>query len=766
MITRKKTPRPSSLPAFFQSLSLGMHCGKGVWILFATLLLLSLLAGANFETARRVYVAGQIAESDVVADHDARVEDETATKARKKQLQASQPPIYDLSMEPYSQFHGRIVDILGGLNTGGLLTADPALQKIVEEFGQPVADEIFMELANPDVQNYILKKILPRVRDQLSEGVVGDIRAARVGRSGAIIRNLDTNTETIRSDIRSLPDIQSLLAELSAQLRHARELKPPARRAINTLFSALMPASLTLNREVTQQRANEVIANVSPVYYQVEKGELILRKGERVSREQQMRLQALYKSAADPLRWDIAAGTFLLSLILSIGFFMAPSGKPGTPLRCKDLYLISIVLAFFGISAKGVYIFATYMDSPSLLNSLAIAFPVAGSVGLVAMVFAARRYCTMGLMLSLFCMLMFKENYQLFFYYFLSGMLATWLVTRAQNRQDVVWSIIPLTIGLFLIWFAIAFLDHIPSYEISMQCIAVVLNSLLSLIILFSFSPVLEMAFGYSTRFRLMELMSLEQPLMQEIMVTIPGTYHHSLVVATMVEAGAKAIGANSLLCKVAALYHDAGKLSYPEYFIENQFGAPNKHDRLAPSMSALILLSHVKKGTELAQKNNLGQEIIDIIQQHHGTRMMQFFYQKALNIGEKPQDSNYCYPGPKPQSKEAAILMLADSVEASSRTLSDPTPARIKSHIDKIIKGIFAEGQLDESELTFKDLHYISENFQKILIGLFHQRIAYPETKIQSKAQEKANNQDKNESNSDKIKDIPQTESSAKNAA
>ena len=242
-----------------------------------------------------------------------------------------------------------------------------------------------------------------------------------------------------------------------------------------------------------------------------------------------------------------------------------------------------------------------------------------------------------------------------------------------------------------------------------------------------------------------MELMSLEQPLMQELMVTAPGTYHHSLVVANMVEAGAKAIGANSLLCKVAALYHDVGKLSYPEYFIENQFGGPNKHDKLAPSMSALILLSHVKKGTELAERYNLGQDIADIINQHHGTRIIRFFYQKALNLGEKPRESDFSYAGPRPQTKEAAILMLADSVEASSRTLSDPTPARIKTHIDTIIKGIFSEGQLDESELTFKDLHFLSENFQRILTGIFHQRIAYPEAKLSDAARNEARASAKN---------------------
>ena len=292
-------------------------------------------------------------------------------------------------------------------------------------------------------------------------------------------------------------------------------------------------------------------------------------------------------------------------------------------------------------------------------------------------------------------------------------MLFTWLVVSAYSRQDAIFSLLPFACGQIIIWASMLMLAQTPLEVYPQQLICTVISSILSLFLLFATSPILEQIFGYCTRFRLMELMSLEQPLMQQLMVTAPGTYHHSLIVANMVEAGANAIGANSMLCKVAALYHDIGKTSYPEYFIENQFGRPNRHDKLAPSMSALILLSHVKKGVEMAQKYKLGREISDIIQQHHGTRSMQFFYQKALKMGENPVESDYSYLGPRPQTKESAIIMLADSVEASSRTLTDPTPARIKSHIDKIVKGIFAEGQLDESELTFKDLHFLSENFQ-----------------------------------------------------
>ncbi len=737
MTTQKKTARPASILALIHTLKARHHCGWGLWALIGTLLFLSLLAGANFEAVQRVYVAGQVAENDVIADRDILVEDAQATKARRKQVLLLQPPVYDLSLEPYTQFQSRILEILRSLNSGGHRSAsDQSLQRLVEELTPAVADEVLPELALPDVQTYLLKKLLPQIRERMAEGLVGDIRAARVARSGAIIRNLDTSAEILRTDITALPDVQSFLAEISSQIRQAPSLNPQSRRAINILLSATLPASLTLNREATQKRGAAVVATVEPVYYQIQKGELVLRKGERVSREQQIKLQTLYKSAADPMRWSTAGGAFLCALLLAVGFFVAPSGKPGTPLRCKDMLLISLLLLLFGIGAKSVYLLSLRMDSVGLFNSFAAAFPVAGAVGLVAMVFAARRYCPMGLLLSFFCMLMLQADYPLFIYYFLSGMLATWLVSNAQSRQDVVWSVIPLTVGQLLVWLGTTLLAQTHPTEMPVQLTAVAINSLLSLILLFAVSPVLELTFGYSTRFRLMELMSLEQPLMQELMVTIPGTYHHSLVVANMVEAGAKAIGANSLLCKVAALYHDVGKLSYPEYFIENQFGGPNKHDKLAPSMSALILLSHIKKGTELADRYKLGQEITDIIRQHHGTRLIRFFYQKALNLGEKPRESDFSYPGPRPQTKEAAILMLADSVEASSRTLSDPTPARIKNHIDAIIKGIFSEGQLDESELTFKDLHFLSENFQRILTGIFHQRIAYPETKIKAVTQ------------------------------
>lgn len=716
-----------SLADTLRSLCSIHHCGYGFGILVAVMLGLSFLANVNFEQRPTVYIAGSIAEHDITASRELLVEDTAATNLRRERLIASQPSVFDLNYKVYDTFHTNIVSLFREINNVDFSQDYTVMTELVETLPTDMAEEIIAQLSRPEVEKYALEELLPAIHEALHNGLVSDIRLARVGSAGIIIRVQDTGEEIFRPDITVLPDIQATLLQIHNTLYQKTNLSQQAKRALTLMLSTFMPPSLTFNEHATETLTKTATAQIKPVYYTVQKGEVVLRKGDIVTHKHQIILQAMHKATDSWLQWHFSLGLFGIALCICIGLFMAPSGKPSTPLRCKDHILMALLLAFFVIAAKIVYILGFERGEQSTIMALAYAFPVGGAIGLVAMVFAARRYCTMGILLSLFVTVMFHESIGLFFFHFLSGMLTTWLVTRAQHRQDVVWSIIPLSIGQIFFWLAATLLHQSPLEQYPMQLICVILNSSISIMILFAFSPILELVFGYTTRFQLMELMSLEQPLMQEMMVTIPGTYHHSLVVANMVEAGASVIGANSLLCKVAALYHDAGKLQYPEYFIENQFGARNKHDKLAPSMSALIIISHTKKGTELAEKHKLGREIIDIIRQHHGTRMVRFFYQKAVDLGENPRESDYCYPGPRPQTKEAAILMLADSVEASSRTLSDPTPARLKSHIDTIVKGIFSEGQLDESELTFKDLHKISEQFNRVLAGIFHQRIAYP---------------------------------------
>jgi putative nucleotidyltransferase with HDIG domain len=200
-------------------------------------------------------------------------------------------------------------------------------------------------------------------------------------------------------------------------------------------------------------------------------------------------------------------------------------------------------------------------------------------------------------------------------------------------------------------------------------------------------------------------------------MINAPGTYHHSVIVGNLVEAAAEAVGVNPLLARVSSYYHDIGKIKMPEYFVENQSVSPSKHEKLTPHMSTMIITSHVKEGVDLAKQYKLPPTIIEIIKQHHGSALITYFYQKAKEQGlESLVENDYKYPGPKPQTRVAALVMMADAVEASSRVLNEPTPARITALVDKIINHIFLDGQLDECELTFKDISEIKRRFTYVL--------------------------------------------------
>jgi len=275
------------------------------------------------------------------------------------------------------------------------------------------------------------------------------------------------------------------------------------------------------------------------------------------------------------------------------------------------------------------------------------------------------------------------------------------------------------------------YLNYLSIKEISRNLGYGLINGFLASIFAYGLIMILEYLFNRTTDMTLLELSDLNHPLMRQLALQAPGTYHHSLMVGNLSEAAAEAIGGNGLLARVGAYYHDIGKMEKPEYFVENQARGRNPQEKLTPTMSSLILLNHVRKGSEMARTLRLPQVVEAFIEQHHGTSLMSFFYQKAVeqNKGEYVSDTEFRYPGPRPQTKETAIVMLADAVEATSRTLKEPSPSRIKQMVDHMIDERFKSGELDESPLTLQDLTKISLSFQKILNGLFHRRIEYPKT-------------------------------------
>jgi len=320
-------------------------------------------------------------------------------------------------------------------------------------------------------------------------------------------------------------------------------------------------------------------------------------------------------------------------------------------------------------------------------------------------------------------------------YVFIGSLTAAFSVIRCKKRSALikggmyVSAVNIITAGIILLLMGDIFSHAAPVSILFAAMSGIIVASMVSIVL-----PFVEYAFGISTDISLVELLDLDQPLMRRLMITAPGTYHHSVIVGNLAEAAAEVVGANPLLARVTAYYHDIGKVKMPEYFVENQSMTISKHDRLTPHMSSMILISHVKEGAELARQHKLPKSVIDIIQQHHGTNLITYFYKKAVE--QQPMHTlqeDYRYPGPKPQTRVAAIVMMADAVEAASRALEDPTPARISALVDKVINSVFLDGQMDECEITLKDISVIKKRFSYILTGIFHKRIAYPEISAQS---------------------------------
>ena len=706
------------------------HSKLGLLVLAAAILCISLLASVNFHSTPQYLVSGDLAEEDIIAPKSFTLYDAEATKAKREQVAQLEPGIFELNVDAFSVLRNAVQEIFYKLNTSTTEEVNQFRLQISQDRQTEVQDAIIRIWGSTQSQGLVSSRVLPFLESRLRVGVVRDSREFLEFRGGILLQDPVTETRDFHLDTSNIYDLKSLAVDLNLYLKDELRASSQIRQAVTLLLEPVIPPSLIYNAELTAANVEKAMSNVRPVEYEIRKGDTLLRKGERISREKQLRVNALWQSMDRRFMVMPFLGMLMTSLILTLGLFISPSGRRGNLVTRRDLLLVSFVLLIFAVLSKFLALHGEGLSDAAFFNSetLPYAFPVAGAAGLASMVFSARRYCVTGLLLAFLCTVMAGAGLSLFLFYFLGCMANTWLVSRAQTRNEMFFSIIPLSLVLLLIWFGCAAFDSVGPINYSAGIAAVLLHSVGTLVVVFALSPILEIIFNYTTRFKLMELMNMEQPLLQELMMAAPGTYHHSLIMANMAEAGAKAVGANALLCKVAALYHDIGKLAKPEYFIENLMGRENRHDRLAPSMSALILISHAKRGVELAQQHKLGDEIMDIIRQHHGTNVIRYFYEKAKDLGENPKEEDYRYPGPRPQTKEAAIIMLADAVEASSRVLNDPLPGRIQSHIDKIMRNIFAEGQLDESALTFKDLHRLSETFMRIITGVFHHRIEYPD--------------------------------------
>ncbi len=464
----------------------------------------------------------------------------------------------------------------------------------------------------------------------------------------------------------------------------------------------------------------------------IKKGEIIVREGERIDNEALNKLSTLkllHDEEGFTLKKFLSLLVILFMSIVLLYEYAARTIKKFV-LTHKDIIFCALFLIFMTLLIKVLQLFFNYIYIDTAHFVYIIPILLFGII--LRTVFFSEAAIIFSIFFSITVSLTFNNSFPILLYTLIGSILASFFSGRCETRNAIVKAGLysAFFLGIFVVFLGFVTGDSIA--DAPPKVAFILLNGIGSSFIALGLLPVIENLFGYTTDIKLLELANLEHPLLKEMMVDAPGTYHHSIIIGNLSEAAAESIGAHPLLTRVSAYYHDIGKLKMPHYFIENKTDFEDAHKSLTPSMSALIILSHVKEGVELAEKYKLGRKITEIIAQHHGTRLVSFFYNRAKEQEDPKlhivEEKDFRYAGPKPQTKEAGIVMLADAVEAASRLLEDPTPKRIESHVQQIIENIFLDGQLDECELTLKDLHAIQNSFIKILLGIFHHRVEYPE--------------------------------------
>ncbi len=497
--------------------------------------------------------------------------------------------------------------------------------------------------------------------------------------------------------------------------------------AAGSFIEASIRPDLVLSKDRTSLEKETILATVAPIFkaWEVEKNELIIEKGKRVTARhiaQISQLKSIFRPGTKPTFFFGIILLFLLLGLIAAIYASFTNTKNGNILKnTKNVGMI--LLNMLGIMIISDFIVRS--PPPSYFIPMA-------SMGMILVLVVGFNAAFLAiLVLSLLISLLIGGGIEVLLVLLIGSMIGIYAVKDARKRNSILLAGLFVGVSKFTAIICIGLINSMEMDFYISDGIWGIASGIFSGFLVMGLLPLFENFFKVTTNISLLELSDLNHPLLKELAMKAPGTYHHSIMVGNLAEAACDAIDANSLLARVGSYYHDIGKIAKAEYFTENEMGSGSKHNKLAPSMSALIISKHVKEGVDLAKKHNLNSAIMDFITQHHGNSLIAYFHQKALEKSEnaeKIKEEDFRYPGPRPQTKESAIIMMADSVEASSRTLDDPTPSSIRNLVRKIVNNKFIDGQLDECDLTLKDMHEIADSFVRVLMGVFHTRPEYPD--------------------------------------
>ena len=677
----------------------------------ALVVVLTGILGLDFVRERLDVEVGTVATADIAAPRAHEFVSVVETERRKDEARRDVDPVYDYTTTKASD------------------TADKQLRAFEQRVR--AIDQAFAETTPEDQKLTLLEAALPGIADE----VRATLLALTPERWSAVRAESSRVLEaTERGELRD-SQVATAQAQLPGQM--AGGLEPPERTLAAEIISPLIVPNSSFSATLTEQERNKRAELVPPFRVQVAPNETIVRRGDKITEAQ---LEIIDEFGLRNARPDVArlGGWFFLS-ILVVGLVLGWIWRfrPEYWHRNNALLLIGLIVVGAAFALKAT---SGRLGLPFLI-------PTAAAGMLLAILLDASVATLVMIVIALLGGALNNNSLEFGAYILVGGLAGIITIRRGDRLQVFVQAGLAIAVANVLVVSTFALLglhDARGLVELVGASVASAAGAAVAAVGSFA---VVGSVFGILTVFQLLELANPSQPLLRRLLVETPGTYHHSLMVGNLAERAAEAIGADPLLTRVAAYYHDIGKLSNPLAFIENQAGGDNIHDQLDPEMSAQILKQHVAEGIDIAYKAKLPKALIAFIPQHHGTAIMSYFYARARGLAAEPfggpqaaegqkaaaavDERKFRHAGPKPQSREAALIMLADGVEASVRSLASRDEPAIRAMVARIIDERLSDGQFDECDLTLRDIERVKEAFVGQLLGMYHQRIAYPQNKV-----------------------------------
>lgn len=635
---------------------------------------------------------GEVSDRDIVAPRTTSYIDTKKTKALEAEVIASVANVYDIDVTVMKRADESIGALFAMLDSETLQKGDSVDKQIAlleEACGKQIAQETLAELI----------------------GLSGE--AKKSVRDGAI-------TLLQQYFARGIHDNEvDLMKQGIVKDAEKLDVSEQERQLAVAVARSYLTTNVILDQEATDERVAVALSNMEPVRGMVQKGQILVRHGDVVTADQVdlMRELGLYSSPTGVL--SVSGVCVLIFVIMWLVRAYLRKFDPDIYQDDKQIFLLMIVVIGSLLLGKAAHYYSPFI-SPMAVGTLLISILIGLRVGLC-----------IGTALACFFCIMADFDVLILIGAFIGNCIAVYHISRLAYGNSLVRTGIMLGIGNFFVIGAMGIAKSMEMGEVLYISFLAMAGGILSAVITIGVLPYLENAFDITTPIKLMQVGQANHPLLERLLLEAPGTHHHGLVVANLAEAAAHEVGADAILVRVGAYYHDVGKLYRPGFFVENQFGGENPHDKIAPSLSTRIITAHVRDGVALCREYQIPEAIVNIVREHHGTMLVSYFYHKAKEeLGDSIIEDDFRYDGPKPQSKESALIMLADSCEAAVRSLGKPNHARIEAMVRKIIASRLHEGQLDECNLTLRDLKTVGDVFIRLLSSMFHTRIEYPESK------------------------------------